>query len=193
MLKKQNIRSKIVTGLLGLAVAGVSSGFVAAQAAADENLSSNNKRDVTDIHSICSPGENNASILVHVENIASVEGNIRAQIYSDKEEDFLEKGRKLVRVDIPVEANEQSVCVPLPATGNYSLVILHDKNANGKADFFSEGFGFSNNPKLRFGPPDVEDAAFSVHEGVNQMTVNLQYILGTDDAKKKKRRSVRRR
>jgi uncharacterized protein (DUF2141 family) len=192
MLNEQNMRVTFTVGLVAILGALAPICNVAAQAA-DDGVAPASTVDGTDVYSVCAPGDNNAALLVHVENIASVEGNLRAQVYSDKEEDFLEKGRKIVRVDVPVDADSQSVCVPLPATGNYSLVILHDKNSNGKADFFSEGFGFSNNPKLRFGPPDVEDAAFVASEGVTQMTINLQYILGTDDKKKKKRRSVRRR
>ncbi|UTW56614.1 DUF2141 domain-containing protein [Kordiimonas sp. SCSIO 12610] len=193
MLLKQNIRVKIAAAMVGVFGTVTSSVVVHSQSVVDNASLSAGKIDTTDIQSVCPPGDNNASVLVHVENIATIEGNLRAQLYTDKEEDFLEKGKKLVRVEVPVSADAQSVCVPLPSTGNFSLVILHDKNANGKADFFSEGFGFSNNPKLRFGPPDVEDATFAAKEGITQMTVNLQYILGTDDAKKKKRRNARRR
>ena len=141
----------------------------------------------------CGDGTDDAFVLVNIHDIATVEGNIRAQVYSDKESEFLEKGKKLVRIDVPVTDIDLSLCVPLPSPGNFSLVILHDKNANGKADFFSEGFGFANNPKLRFGPPDVEDATFVAAAGVTEMDINLKYILGSDTERKKKRRSLRRR
>jgi len=150
--------------------------------------------DVTGTSSIeCGDGAGGTFVLVNIHDITTIEGNIRAQVYSDKEEEFLEKGKKLVRIEAPVTDASQSLCVPLPSVGNFSLVILHDKNANGKADFFSEGFGFSNNPKLRFGPPDVEDATFVAAAGVTEMDINLKYILGSDTERKKKRRSLRRR
>ena len=142
----------------------------------------------------CEAGNGNAALFVEVRNIRSLEGNIRAQIYSSDPEEFLEKGKKLVRVDVPVVYEDaQSVCVPVPAPGTYALVVMHDRNANGKADFFSEGFGFSNNPKLSFGPPDGEDVMINVPQGVNKTTVTLKYILGSDEEGKKKRRKLKRR
>jgi len=148
---------------------------------------------IDDVNVMCETGEGNAALLVHVQNIRSIEGNLRAQIYSSDPEEFLEKGKKLLRVDVPVAVeNEQSVCVRVPAPGTYALVIMHDKNANGKADFFSEGFGFSNNPKLGFGPPAAEDVMISIPVGVSKTTVVLKYILGSDEENVQKRRKLKR-
>ncbi|GAB4464104.1 MAG: hypothetical protein OHK0029_33680 [Armatimonadaceae bacterium] len=47
---------------------------------------------------------------------------------------------------------------------DYAVLLLHDDNANGKMDtsfgYPQEGFGASNNPKPRFGPPTFEDTRF---------------------------------
>lgn len=146
------------------------------------------------LHDVCEAGEGGAALYVHVENIRSMEGNLRAQAYSSNPDEFLEKGKKLVRVDVPVVLeDEQSVCVPVPAPGTYAIVILHDRNANGKADFFSEGFGFTNNPKFSLGPPDGEDVMIDIPAGVTKTNVKLSYILGSDDENKKKRRKLKRR
>lgn len=148
--------------------------------------------DMTD--DVCPVEDGQSVIAVTVENIQSLEGNLRAQIYSSDPDDFLEKGKKLVRVDVPVETTESPVlCVPLPSAGTYALVVMHDKNANGKADFFTEGFGFSNNPKLSLGPPDGEDVMFTAEAGLNEQTISLTYIFDDDDEKKEKRRKLRRR
>jgi uncharacterized protein (DUF2141 family) len=148
----------------------------------------------TDVFEVCQAGEGGAALLIQVENIRSVEGNLRAQAYGADPEDFLEKGKWIKRVDDPVTMeNEQSVCVQMPAPGKYAFVVMHDRNANGKADFFSEGFGFTNNPKLALAPPDGEEVIFDVPAGVTKTTVRLKYILGSDSEKKKKRRKLRRR
>ncbi|MCK0070970.1 DUF2141 domain-containing protein [Kordiimonas laminariae] len=142
----------------------------------------------------CVAGDSGAALLVNVENIRTQEGNLRAQIYSSNPDDFLAKGKKLVRLDVPViDAGEQAMCVQLPSAGKYALVVMHDKNANGKADFLSEGFGFSNNPKLGLGAPDAEEVIMDMPAGVTETTVKLKYILGGDDEKKEKRRKARRR
>ncbi len=144
--------------------------------------------------STCKVEAGQAALEVTVDNLQTTEGQMRAQIYSSNPDDFLAKGKKLVRVDVPVETLDGPViCVLLPAPGTYALVVMHDKNANGKADFFSEGFGFSNNPKLSLAPPDGEDVMFVAEAGVSKHVIELNYIFGSDDKKKKKRRKLKRR
>lgn len=140
-------------------------------------------------------GESGQAVLeVEVEGLQTTEGRVRAQVYSSDPEEFLEKGKKLVRVDMPIDGAENpTVCVPLPAPGTYALVILHDKNANGRADVFTEGFGFSNNPKLSLGPPDADEVMFNALAGVSKHTIQLSYIFGGDDENKQKRRKLKRR
>lgn len=144
--------------------------------------------------SICTTEPGQAVLEVTVDNLQTIEGQMRAQIYSSDPDEFLEKGKKIVRVDVPVETLDgPTICVPLPAPGTYALVVMHDKNANGKADFFSEGFGFSNNPKLSLAPPDGEEVMFVANAGVSKHTIELTYIFGGDDEKKEKRRKLKRR
>lgn len=137
----------------------------------------------------CLAGDQNAArVLVDVSGIASSEGTLRVQIYNDNPDDFLVSGKKVTRVDVPTIEGEQMVCVTFPAAGTYSMAVMHDKNANGKADIFTEGFGFSNNPKLAFGPPDHEDTLFTVGEGVKTMDVALTYYFQLDNKDQKRRR-----
>lgn len=129
-------------------------------------------------------------VLVDISGIENAEGTLRIQIYSDNPDDFLVSGKKVLRVEIPSQPDKVKVCVTFPAAGTYSMAVLHDKNSNGKADIFSEGFGFSNNPKLAFGPPDLEDTLFEVGNGVKQMDIALTYYfqLGGNDSKRRRRR-----
>ncbi|MGL5839491.1 MAG: DUF2141 domain-containing protein [Sphingorhabdus sp.] len=66
------------------------------------------------------------------------------------------------------------------APGTYALSVIHDENGNGKLDTAlaipKEGFGFSRNPKISFGPPKFTAAAFSLNEGSAQ-TVKMKYML----------------
>lgn len=65
--------------------------------------------------------------------------------------------------------------------GSYALSIIHDENGNGKLDTFAkiprEGFGFSGNPPIRFGPPKFDEARFDVALGRNQQVVRVRYLL----------------
>lgn len=142
----------------------------------------------------CIAEDGQAMLQVLVEGLQNTEGRVRAQIYSSDPEEFLEKGMKLVRVDMPLDgSDEPTLCVPLPSPGTYALVVLHDKNANGKADFFTEGFGFSNNPKLSLGPPDADEVMFVADAGISKHDIQLTYVFGGDEKKKEKRRKLKRR
>ncbi len=141
----------------------------------------------------CKADETGAAALLQVQNIRDIKGNLRAQVYGSNPDDFLEKGKKLVRIDNPVLAYEQELCIPLPGAGKYALVVMHDRNANGKADIFSEGFGFSNNPKLGLSKPDAEEVMIEVLPGVNAMPITLTYLFNNDDDQKKKRRLFKHR
>ncbi len=142
----------------------------------------------------CEFTEGEAGLEVFVQGLQTTEGRVRAQIYSSDPDEFLEKGKKLVRVDMPLDgSDEPTLCVPLPSPGTYALVVMHDKNSNGRADIFSEGFGFSNNPKLSLGPPDGEEVMFTAAAGVSQHTIDMKYVFGGDEKKKEKRRKLKRR
>lgn len=67
--------------------------------------------------------------------------------------------------------------------GRYAIALLHDENGNGKADRAAmmipkEGFGFSRDAKVRFGPPKFGAAAFDVAPGAREtLTIRMRYML----------------
>jgi uncharacterized protein (DUF2141 family) len=66
-------------------------------------------------------------------------------------------------------------------SGTYAAALFHDENANGRLDTFlgipREGFGFSRNPPVRFGPPRFSAARFSLTSGDSVQQVRLKYLL----------------
>ena len=67
------------------------------------------------------------------------------------------------------------------APGAWALSVIHDENGNGRLDRFMaiprEGFGFSRNPRIRFGPPRFDEVRFEVGEGRVSQVVRLRYLL----------------
>lgn len=65
--------------------------------------------------------------------------------------------------------------------GEWSLLVLHDENDNGKLDKMlgipKEGFGFSGNPKIRMGPPKAHKVRFVLPEGESDQRIKLRYLL----------------
>ncbi len=71
------------------------------------------------------------------------------------------------------------------APGEYAVALFHDENDNGKLDEHwgipNEGFGFSNNPKIRWGAPRYGETKFalSVSEREAKIAVSLKYLRGS--------------
>ena len=64
--------------------------------------------------------------------------------------------------------------------GRYAVNAFHDENGNGESDtnllgIPAEGYGFANDPVIRFGPPDFEAAAVSVGENSEVAVLTLNY------------------
>ena len=65
--------------------------------------------------------------------------------------------------------------------GGYAIAIIHDENGNAKLDTFAgiprEGFGFSQNPAIRFGAPRFAAARFTIDGDAAMQQVRMRYIL----------------
>ena len=66
-------------------------------------------------------------------------------------------------------------------SGDYAVALFHDENDNGRLDRIAgiptEGVGFSNNPRLLFGPPRFTEARFAVTDLPVDETVRVKYFL----------------
>ncbi|MDA5194194.1 DUF2141 domain-containing protein [Govanella unica] len=135
---------------------------------------------------ICKAGSTVPALLVHVEGFKDRKGQVRLELYSDQADDFLADRDDLlarhavfVRIDVPTPAEGPvAICLQPPGAGQYSLMVLHDRDYNKKFTLFTDGVGFSNNPRLGLSKPSVKDVIFSVGGGVKDLTVVLNYMHG---------------
>ena len=68
----------------------------------------------------------------------------------------------------PIDSAAPFIIDDLPA-GDYAVSLFHDRNRDGKlnTNFLGipkEPFGFSNNPRVMFGPPSFDESHFSLKE-----------------------------
>jgi uncharacterized protein (DUF2141 family) len=67
------------------------------------------------------------------------------------------------------------------APGSYAIAVIHDENSNAKLDTFMgiprEGFGFSRNPGIGFGPPGFKAVQFDVGGDAARQQVKIRYLL----------------
>src|SRR5690554_5348577 len=85
-----------------------------------------------------------------------------------------------LRLSVAADAGHELRFRDLPS-GKYALSIIHDENGNNKLDTFAriprEGFGFSGNPAIRFGPPKFDEVVFKVIPGRNEQVIRVRYLL----------------
>lgn len=85
-----------------------------------------------------------------------------------------------LKLSVPSQQASELRFYHVPA-GTYALSVVHDENGNGKLDTFAkiprEGFGFSRNPRIRFGPPTFSETSFKVSAGDNLLEVRVRYLL----------------
>ncbi len=129
----------------------------------------------------CQPGAVGPAFLVRVYGFKAPKGILRVQIYGDNPDDFLAKGKKLKRIDVPVPPQEQdmNVCVALPHYGDFAVAVRHDLDGNGKSGW-SDGGGFSRNPDISLTrlKPKHDDVVVAAKPGVALVDVVLNYRKG---------------
>lgn len=119
------------------------------------------------------------ALLVNLRGLKSRAGLVRVWLFGSNPADFLKKGRKINRVELPASAETMDVCLAVPGPGRYAVVVRHDTNGDRDSDM-SDGGGFSRNPKvslLRL-RPNYKDVAFNVGHGVHRVPVVMQYRRG---------------
>lgn len=128
----------------------------------------------------CRTASSRPAILVNVSGFKARTGRVRVQIYGADPGEFLEKGKKLRRIDVPVSnSGMMPVCVAVPGPGRYAIAVRHDVNGNNRSDW-SDGGGFSRNPRLSLSSlkPRYRDVAISVGNGLTPTQVILNYRRG---------------
>jgi uncharacterized protein (DUF2141 family) len=134
----------------------------------------------------CRPGEAGPALLIWAIGLKDRRGILRAELYPANETDFLaddniliQQGKTFRRVDLAIPATgESAICLRIPGAGRYALSLLHDRDRNLKFGVFSDGIGFSSNPKLGRSKPSAAVVAFNAGQGLTRISVTLNYFSG---------------
>ncbi|MFZ9188242.1 MAG: DUF2141 domain-containing protein [Algoriphagus sp.] len=122
---------------------------------------------------------NPTSLQVSISGANSDVGSIRILVFS-KPSGFPDQVKQAVRsISLPSKNGKASFkLTDLPA-GTYAIGVIHDQDNNGKLStnavgYPTEKFGFSNNPKVYFGPPSFEKAAFVLGKTPISLEISLR-------------------
>jgi uncharacterized protein (DUF2141 family) len=122
-----------------------------------------------------------ATLTVHVIGARNAKGKIRAALFNGAE-GFPNDASKAVQTqsgDIdPQTSSAQMVFTNVP-DGVYAVSVFHDENMNQKLDknfvgVPKEGYGASNNPKKKMGPPNLGETKFQL-KGTQSLEIKLMY------------------
>lgn len=123
-----------------------------------------------------------AELDVAVSGLRNDHGAVMLCLTRRVDRDYLKCGDDPARITRIVRAGgAAAIRIGQLAPGDYSLLVIHDENRNGKLDTTfgipREGFGFSRNPALRIGPPRYGDVHFPLHPGRSAQAVRVRYLL----------------
>ena len=114
---------------------------------------------------------------IHITGFDNTDGVAKVAVINSKEnyetEENLFKG-----FNFKIENNEVIQTITLPF-GEYAIKVFHDENSNDEMDtrmfgIPTERYGFSNNAKGAFGPPEYEDARFILNLPEQKISIKLQ-------------------
>ena len=119
-----------------------------------------------------------APLKVDVANVRNARGRIRVEVCT----------RALFLRDCTYSASALArpgiitVSFPDIPAGRYAVQVSHDENNNNKLDrglfgIPKEGFGFSNDAKIRMAPPKFDEAAFDHGKLSQQIALHLRYLM----------------
>ena len=114
-------------------------------------------------------------LIVKVTGIRNAEGDIRIAIRTDEN---TIAAAHIASID-PKTLSAEATFENLPE-GEYGIAVFHDENKNEKLDFNEvgmplEGYGHSNNPAKRTGPPDFNETKFAFAAPGTTVSINLIY------------------
>lgn len=120
------------------------------------------------------------SLEIDVAGMRSARGLIRVCLTADPRNfpGCLDDKRAVTR---SVPASQRIIRFDDLPPGKYAAALIHDENSNAKLDTLlgipREGFGFSRNPPIGFGPPRFTAAEFALGGVAETQQVTMRYML----------------
>ena len=119
-----------------------------------------------------------ADLDITVNGVRNANGRVLAE--ACPKEQFLDT-RCPWRASAPAAPGQVTVRIPGVPPGVYAAQAFHDENNNKQIDrnwlgIPTEGLGFSNDARFRFGPPRFEDAAFRLGPEGGRIALTLRYF-----------------
>ena len=130
---------------------------------------------------IFSQDEQTGEIQIEISGIRNEKGDMKISLF-DRADPFPGDHEQAVgRIITEIEGPTASAVFKSIPYGEYAVSVMHDENNNFILDsnwlgIPREGYGASNNPPRRMGPPRYDDARFSLRQPRMSLTIKMVYF-----------------
>ncbi len=119
---------------------------------------------------------NSSELLIHITGFDNSKGAAKVAIVNSKENYKADTPFKGFNCEI---INNQVIKTIMLPHGEYAVKVYHDENGNNELDtrifgIPTERYGFSNNARGTFGPPEYEETAFNLNSPKKEIFITIQ-------------------
>jgi uncharacterized protein (DUF2141 family) len=134
---------------------------------------------------VCRSGQG-PSVLADIVGLKDRRGEIRLELYPANQQDFLRADYELIdagkvfrRVrSAPPATGPVSMCLKLPAPGQYAMVFMHNRAGVDKFNIWRDGAGVVKPVPMGYRQPRYEYATIDAGPGMMHVTIHVQYLRG---------------
>ena len=124
--------------------------------------------------------QNQGSIIIELDTLENFRGSIQVSLFANQDGFPEEWEKAYTSKSVAVTENLTEIRLEDIPFGTYGVALIHDENENYELDtnFFgvpNEGYGFSNNARGRFGPPDYSDTEFTLETESLVLKIEMKY------------------
>ena len=119
-----------------------------------------------------------ADLEVTVKALRNGEGQLRMAIFDGPSE--FPRGDEIRSLNIKAKTGDIKTLIKGMKSGTYAIAVHHDENFNEQMDtnflgLPEEGYGFSNDAKVFFGPPNFQEASFTINAEQKKISIHIIY------------------
>ncbi len=114
---------------------------------------------------------------IHVTGFGSDQGKAKIALVNSRDS-FESEDAQFMGINSPVIDGQARLILTVP-WGEYAVKVFHDENGNDQLDTRMFGipkelYGFSNNARGTFGPPDYDDARFLLDTAEHAIAIRVK-------------------
>ncbi|ASQ90426.1 hypothetical protein CHL67_05360 [Prosthecochloris sp. GSB1] len=127
------------------------------------------------------PGTETGQLSIRIKNFRNATGYVAIALFNSEEGFPGDSERAFALAGTELRGTEFECILENIPFGTYALSVLHDENRNRKMDKTwigkpKEGFGTSNNPRFRFGPPGFDESRFTLDADEVALEIDMKYL-----------------